>query len=263
MPSRRLDTITAEQLNIPPEQAAALIMAGRIWVGGSPALKPGEAWPADTVVEMREKERRYASRSGEKLEAALDFFGVDPTGLTVCDIGASNGGFTDCLLQRGAAHVVAVDVAYGILDWRLRQSERVTVLERTNARHLTEEQVGGKVDLATADVSFISLVKIFPAINRILRENGTAICLIKPQFEAPQKLLGKNGILKDPAALPAVLKPLFAAAAENDLFICGMIASPIKGRNGNIEYLALFRRESGPSGTDIDGLCEKMAAQIP
>jgi len=263
MDTVRLDILVSRHFKIPADKAAAYIMAGRIWVDGEPVDKPGTAYPAGTVPEFREKAKKYASRSGYKLEGALAAFGTDVTGLTVCDIGASNGGFTDCLLQRGAAHVVAVDVAYGILDWRLRQSERVTVLERTNARHLTEEQVGGKVDLATADVSFISLVKIFPAINRILRENGTAICLIKPQFEAPQKLLGKNGILKDPAALPAVLKPLFAAAAENDLFICGMIASPIKGRNGNIEYLALFRRESGPSGTDIDGLCEKMAAQIP
>ena len=169
---------------------------------------------ADTVLTLREKARKYASRSGYKLEKALRVFPLDVAGQTVCDIGASNGGFTDCLLQNDAAHVFAVDVAYGILAWELRQDARVTVMERTNARHLTAEQLGKLCDLVTVDVAFISLTKIYPAIDRILKPDGRCVCLIKPQFEAKPFQLGKNGIVKDPAILPPLIGSLIDAAAR-------------------------------------------------
>ena len=205
MATIRLDELAARQWDISREEAAALIMEGRVFIGQTPADKPGTAGAADTVLTLREKARKYASRSGYKLEKALRVFPLDVAGQTVCDIGASNGGFTDCLLQNDAAHVFAVDVAYGILAWELRQDARVTVMERTNARHLTAEQLGKLCDLVTVDVAFISLTKIYPAIDRILKPDGRCVCLIKPQFEAKPFQLGKNGIVKDPAILPPLI----------------------------------------------------------
>lgn len=267
MASLRLDELAARQFGVDIATAAALIMEGRVWMGDTPADKPGTAVPADTVLTLREKARKYASRSGEKLEKALAVFRVDPTGLTVCDIGASNGGFTDCLLQSGAARVFAVDVAYGILAWELRNDPRVTVLERTNARHLTPEALGGTVcDMVTMDVSFISLRKIFPAVHSILKDGGELVTLIKPQFEAQKWELGKNGILKDPAAtLPPLLRDIFAVAAENGLTVTGLTVSPIHGTNGNVEYLAHYRHTAAP-GTlpeDTDAMIAAAMAQQP
>lgn len=243
MENIRLDILAAKQFAVSETEAAALIMEGRVLIGQTPADKPGTAVPADTVLTLKEKARKYASRSGYKLEKALRVFAVDPTDKRVCDIGASNGGFTDCLLQHGARHVCAVDVAYGILAWELRNDERVTVLERTNARRLTVEQVGYVCDMVTADVSFISLTKIFPAMNEILSDTGLCICLIKPQFEAPQKALGKNGIVKDPSILPPLMESIADNAAQNGLYLADMTVSPIHGTNGNVEYLMLFYRE--------------------
>lgn len=242
METLRLDELARRQLGLTAEEATGLIMAGRIYIGHVPADKPGMAVAADTVLTLKEKARRYASRSGYKLEKALSVFQVDPTGLVVCDIGASNGGFTDCLLQHGAQHVYAVDVAYGILAWELRNSDKVTVMERQNARHLTAEQLGQLCDMVTADVSFISLDKIFPAVSRVLKENGRCVTLIKPQFEAPRGALGKNGTLKDPAMLPDILRHLCEAAAAEGLYLQDMTVSPIHGTNGNVEYLARFDR---------------------
>lgn len=244
MENIRLDILAAKQFSVSETEAAALIMEGRVLIGQTPADKPGTAVPADTVLTLKEKARKYASRSGYKLEKALAVFGVDPTGKRVCDIGASNGGFTDCLLQHGAAHVCAVDVAYGILAWELRNDERVTVLERTNARRLTPEQLGGICNMVTADVSFISLTKIFPAVNEILSEDGLCVCLIKPQFEAPQKALGKNGIVKDPSILPQLMEDIANSAAQSGLYMTDMTVSPIHGTNGNVEYLMRFDRQT-------------------
>ena len=248
----RLDELTARQLNISVKEAAALIMEGRIWIGDIPADKAGTAVAEDTVLTCREKARKYASRSGYKLEKALACFGVDPSALTVCDIGASNGGFTDCLLQNGAGHVFSVDVAYGILAWELRNDERVTVRERTNARNLTPDDLDGTIcDMVTVDVSFISLKKIFPAIHRILKDGGEVITLIKPQFEAKKHELGKNGILKDAAAtLPPLLTDIFTCAAQNGLSLKGLTVSPIHGTNGNVEYLAHYHHSAEPAQPD-------------
>lgn len=252
MATQRLDQLTADQFGVDITTAAALIMEGRVYIGHVPADKPGTAVADDTVLTLKEKARKFASRSGYKLEKALGHFSVDPTRLTVCDIGASNGGFTDCLLQSGAAHVFSVDVAYGILAWELRNDERVTVLERTNARNLTPEQLDNTIcDMVTVDVSFISLKKIYPAIHRILKEGGEVITLIKPQFEAKPKELGKNGILRDPAAtLPPLLEELFACAGENGLEVVGLTVSPIHGTNGNVEYLAHYRHGDPVAVTD-------------
>lgn len=246
----RLDELVVRQLSVSHEEAVGLIMAGRIRIGHVPADKPGEAVAADTVVTLQEKSRRYASRSGYKLEKALNRFSVDVEGLVACDIGASNGGFTDCLLQHGARHVYSVDVAYGILAWELRCDERVTVLERTNARSLTPDQLGTVCDVVTADVSFISLKKIFPAVNQILKPDGICLCLIKPQFEASSRQVGKNGVLKNPEELPALLLSLAESAAEQALHLSGITVSPIHGTNGNVEYLARFDRQPAV-GSDV------------
>lgn len=263
MATIRLDELAARQWDISREEAAALIMEGRVWMGQIPADKPGTAVPDDTTLTLREKARKYASRSGYKLEKALRVFELDVTGQTVCDIGASNGGFTDCLLQNGAAHVFAVDVAYGILAWKLRQDERVTVMERTNARHLTKEQLGESCDLVTVDVAFISLTKIFPAIDRILKQDGRCVCLIKPQFEAKPFQLGKNGMVKDPAILPPLINSLIDAAAENGLYLQGLTVSPIHGTNGNVEYLLFLSRESAVSGEERERLIAETVALRP
>ncbi len=262
----RLDELAARQFDTDLSTAAALIMEGRVWIGAVPADKAGTTVPADTVLTLREKPRKYASRSGYKLEKALSAFSVDPAGATVCDIGASNGGFTDCLLQNGAAHVFSVDVAYGILDWKLRSDARVTVLERTNARRLTPAQLNDTpCDLVTVDVSFISLTKIFPAIHTILKPEGQLITLIKPQFEALPRQLGKNGILKNPADdLPPLLYSIFAAAAAQELYLTALTVSPIHGTNGNVEYLAHYRHTRPAEGcpAEEDFYAARVAAAL-
>lgn len=263
MESIRLDALTMQQFGLSPEEANGLIMAGRIWIGHVPADKPGMSVAADTVLTLVEKAKKYASRSGYKLAKALQVFHQPVEGLTVCDIGASNGGFTDCLLQNGAAHVFSVDVAYGILAWELRNDPRVTVLERTNARRLTVEQLGTVCDAVTVDVSFISLAKIYPAIRQILKPDGVCICLIKPQFEAQQRQLGKNGVLKDPADLPPLLNRLFDSAAENGLFVQDLTVSPIHGTNGNVEYLAHFTGGAPLSSDEHEALIAQALTQQP
>ncbi len=264
METVRLDALVMQQFGLSAEEANGVIMAGRIWVGHVPADKPGMAVSSDTVLTLLEKPKQYASRSGYKLAKALKVFTPVVKGRTACDIGASNGGFTDCLLQNGAAHVFSVDVAYGILAWELRNDERVTVLERTNARHLTTEQLGGTVcDLVTADVSFISLTKIFPAMRRVLIPDGIVITLIKPQFEAERRQLGKNGVLKDPADLPPLLQRLFDSAAENGLFVKGLTVSPIHGTNGNVEYLAYFESADPLSADEQQALIERALNENP
>ncbi len=263
METQRLDSLVMQQFGVSPEEANGLIMAGRIWIGHVPADKAGMSVPSNTSLTLIEKAKRYASRSGYKLAKALNVFGQDVSGLTVCDIGASNGGFTDCLLQNGAAHVFAVDVAYGILAWELRCDPRVTVLERTNARRLTVEQLGTVCDMVTADVSFISLRKLYPAIRQILKPNGTCICLIKPQFEAHPKQLGKNGVLKNPDDLPPLLNALFDAAAAEGLFVQDLTVSPIHGTNGNVEYLARFTGEAPLSGEERQARIDRAVHEQP
>ncbi|MGI6263896.1 MAG: TlyA family RNA methyltransferase [Acutalibacteraceae bacterium] len=263
MATMRLDEVAAAAFGVTREEAAALIMEGRVWIGDIPADKPGTPVKAGAALTLRQKGRKYASRSGYKLEKALRYFALNVDGQTVCDIGASNGGFTDCLLQNGAARVFAVDVAYGILAWELRQDERVTVMERTNARHLTAEQLGERCDLVTVDVAFISLTKIFPAIDRILKEDGRCVCLIKPQFELKPFQLGKNGMVKDPAVLPGLIGSLIDAAAGNRLYLRGLTVSPIHGTNGNVEYLLFLDRQPAVPDDERERLIAETVALRP
>lgn len=263
MANVRLDVLVQKQLSVSAEEAIGLIMAGRIWIGHVPADKPGMAVSEDAIVTFIEKPKKYASRSGYKLAKALRVFTPVVADKVACDIGASNGGFTDCLLQNGAKHVYSVDVAYGILAWELRNDERVTVLERTNARNMTAEQLGTVCDLVTADVSFISLTKIFPAMRRVLVPNGIVITLIKPQFEAERRQLGKNGVLKNPADLPPLLSRLFDAAADNGLYVKGLTVSPIHGTNGNVEYLAYFESDAPLADEERQQLINTVLTEIP
>jgi 23S rRNA (cytidine1920-2'-O)/16S rRNA (cytidine1409-2'-O)-methyltransferase len=244
---QRLDTLLVELgLADSREKARALIMAGSVLVDGTPAAKPGQSVPSGSQVRVKDT-LRYVSRGGLKLEAALDAFQVDPAGLAAADVGASTGGFTDCLLQRGAAHVYAIDVGYGQLAWKLRQDSRVTLLERTNVRTLPALPEEVHVDLAVIDVSFIGLDLVLPAVARFLRPGGQAIVLIKPQFEAGKGRVGKGGVVRDLAVHREVLVRVLAWAASHGWAVEGLIRSPITGPKGNVEFLTLLRRGQAES----------------
>jgi 23S rRNA (cytidine1920-2'-O)/16S rRNA (cytidine1409-2'-O)-methyltransferase len=217
------------------ERARRMIMAAQVLVDGQVVDKPGARVPSSAVLAVKER-LRYVGRGGLKLEAALQAFGLDVRGVVAADIGASTGGFTDCLLQHGAARVYAVDVGYGQLAWRLRTDSRVVVMERVNARYLRE--LPELVDLATVDVSFISLTLVLPAVMQLLKPEGQIISLIKPQFEAGPDQVGKGGVVKDPDVHHAVLCNVLGWAAANGLRINGVIASPLHGPAGNVEFFA-------------------------
>lgn len=245
MRSLRLDTLVAEREKITRSQARSLIMEGRVRVNGAPATKAGAAVAPDAVVEI-ERPRRFVSRGGEKLEHALETFGIDVTGKRALDVGASTGGFTDCLLQRGAAHVVAVDVGYGQLDWRLRTDPRVTVMERTNFRHLPDDAFAQPSDLIVIDASFISLRTILARAAAYLAPHAEIVALVKPQFEAGRERLGRGGVVRDPAVHRAVLVEVRDAAAELGLTAVDLVASPLLGPAGNREFLMRLRRGGQP-----------------
>jgi 23S rRNA (cytidine1920-2'-O)/16S rRNA (cytidine1409-2'-O)-methyltransferase len=222
------------------EKAQALIMAGEVLVDGRKAHKPGETVAASSRLEVLARPR-FVGRGGLKLQSALEHFKVDPTGQVCLDIGASTGGFTDCLLQNGAARVHAVDVGHGQFDWKLRNDPRVVVYEGVNARHLKLDQIGERVDLAVCDVSFISVTLILPAIAPILKPEGQMMVLIKPQFEAGRDQVGKGGIVRDPAVQQAAIDRV-AAAVVTLGFTWAAIDSPILGAEGNREILLHARR---------------------
>lgn len=237
----RLDAAVAERAGITRAQARSLIMEGRVRVDGAVAAKAGQSVRADAAVEI-ERPRRFVSRGGEKLERALDVFAIDPAGLVALDVGASTGGFTDCLLQRGAAHVTAVDVGYGQLDWRLRNDARVLVVERTNFRLLPDDAFPDGFDLIVIDASFISLRTILARARTYLRSEGVVVALVKPQFEAGRERLGKGGVVRDPSVHRAVLHEVIEAARELGLVATGLTASPLVGPAGNREFLLELRR---------------------
>ncbi len=222
-------------------KAQALVMAGAVLVDDQLINKPSEVFPQDANIRIKESAtQRYVSRGGVKLEAALREFSVD-AGERVClDVGASTGGFTDCLLQHGARSVVALDVGHNQLDWKIRNDERVEVREGINARHLAPADFDHKFDLITIDVSFISLTKILPAVAPLLADSGRIIALIKPQFEVGKGEVGKGGIVKDPIQHERVIAEVNAAAETLGLKVTGVIESPIKGADGNVEFLALY-----------------------
>lgn len=229
-------------------------MAGLVFVAGHRRDKAGTPVAIDASIEVRGEVHPFVSRGGLKLAAALETFQIHPRNWVAMDIGASTGGFTDCLLQNGAAKVYAVDVGYGQLDWSLRNDPRVIVLERTNARHLTKEHVPERVDLVVGDVSFIGLGKIFPAIVPLLKNDGFVVVLVKPQFEAGRAFVGKGGVVKDGAVHERVLKDVAEDAVANGLQPLAVRPSPITGPQGNVEYLLLAQKFA--TGVDPTALVE-------
>jgi 23S rRNA (cytidine1920-2'-O)/16S rRNA (cytidine1409-2'-O)-methyltransferase len=251
--SSRLDELVAERSGITRSQARALIIEGRVRVNGAPATKPGTSIRDGAAIEV-ERPRPFVSRGGEKLDRALSEFGIDVRGVRALDIGASTGGFTDCLLKRGAAHVVAVDVGYGQLDWGLRNDSRITVMERTNFRTLAADAFAGELfDLIVADASFISLRTILARAVSFLAPAGEIVALVKPQFEAGRARLGKRGVVRDPEVHRAVLREIRDAMPELGLIPAALTASPLVGPAGNREFLLrLARRGEAVSDARID-----------
>jgi 23S rRNA (cytidine1920-2'-O)/16S rRNA (cytidine1409-2'-O)-methyltransferase len=222
-------------------KAQALVMAGAVLVDDQLVQKPSELFPHEANIRIKaDATQRYVGRGGLKLEAALREFAVDVQGLACLDVGASTGGFTDCLLQQGARKVVALDVGHNQLDWKIRNDSRVEVREHINARHLAPSDFEERFDVITIDVSFISLTKILPAVLPLLTKTGRVIALIKPQFEVGKGEVGKGGIVKDPSQHQRVIAEVNAAAKSLGLEVAGVIESPIKGADGNIEFLAHY-----------------------
>ena len=245
----RLDVLLVERgLQESRQKAQATIMAGLVYVGGQKVDKPGTNVADDAEIEVRGKVLPYVSRGGLKLEKAMQTWPITLSGKICADIGASTGGFTDCMLQNGAEKVYAVDVGYGQLDWKLRNDARVLCLERTNARYLSRQEVPDVLDFASIDVSFISLKLIFPALYALLREGGEIACLIKPQFEAGREKVGKKGVVRDPAVHLEVLENFLNHAKENHFTVLGITYSPIRGPEGNIEYLGYLRKSDEDDG---------------
>ena len=235
---KRLDVLLTEQGYADTRsKAQAIIMSGQVYVNGQKADKPGVSYEETVEVEVRGAVCPYVSRGGLKLEKALRDFGVKPEGYVCSDSGASTGGFTDCLLQQGASKVFAIDVGYGQLDWKIRSDPRVVVMERTNIRYVTPDQLGEQLDLSVIDVSFISLKIVLPAIKALLKADGQVLCLIKPQFEAGKEKVGKKGVVRDKQTHKEVLENFVALAAELNFTILGLTFSPVKGPEGNIEFL--------------------------
>lgn len=228
------------------ERAKALIMAGIVYVGEEKSDKPGNMVDENAHVEVRGHDIRYVSRGGLKLEKAMQVFPLTPEEKVCMDIGASTGGFTDCMLQNGAEKVYSVDVGYGQLAWQLRQDPRVVNLERTNARYLTREQVPEEIDFFSVDVSFISLKIILPAVRPLLKDGGQAVCLIKPQFEAGREKVGKKGVVRDKAVHEDVVETICGFALQNGYSVLGLTFSPVKGPEGNIEYLVYLEKSGAP-----------------
>ena len=242
----RLDVALVERgLSETRSKAQATIMAGDVYVNGQKADKAGFEVLDDDSIEVRGAACPYVSRGGLKLEKALRDFGVDPTGYVCSDSGASTGGFTDCLLQQGARKVFAIDVGYGQLAWKIRNDPRVVSMERTNIRYVKPEDLGEPLDLSVVDVSFISLKLVLPVIRELLKPEGQVLCLIKPQFEAGKELVGKKGVVRDPAVHVQVLNAFIALAKELGFTIKNLTFSPVKGPEGNIEFLGHLSRVPG------------------
>jgi 23S rRNA (cytidine1920-2'-O)/16S rRNA (cytidine1409-2'-O)-methyltransferase len=226
------------------ERAHAMILAGQVWVEGHPATKAGLCLPPGVEIELQGSDHQYASRGGLKLKHALDVFSIQTVGWIAMDVGASTGGFTDCLLQQGVKRVYAVDVGYGQLAWKLRQDPRVVVIERTNIRHLAEETIPEKADLITVDLSFISLRLVMPKLLEFLKPIGIILALIKPQFEVGKGQVGRGGIVKDKAKHQEVITRISAAAVKAGLSVEGITASALPGRKGNQEYFIWLKTDA-------------------
>ena len=235
---KRLDVLLVERLYADSRtKAQAIIMSGNVYVNGQKADKPGTSFEETVEIEVRGAVCPYVSRGGLKLEKALRDFGVKPEDYVCSDSGASTGGFTDCLLQQGAKKVFAIDVGYGQLDWKIRSDERVVVMERTNIRYVTPEDLGEPLDLSVIDVSFIGLEIVLPTIKTLLKPTGQVLCLIKPQFEAGKENVGKKGVVRDPKIHKMVLDNFVSLVNTLGFRILGLTFSPVKGPEGNIEFL--------------------------
>lgn len=226
----RLDVAVFEAGYAPSrEKAKAIIMAGQVYVNNQKVDKAGTEIKSDDVLEVRGNTLKYVSRGGLKLEKAMQCFPISLSGKICMDVGASTGGFTDCMLMNGAVKVYSIDVGYGQLAWKLRCDERVVNLERTNFRYVTEEQIKDKIDFASVDVSFISLSHILPNLNKFLNDDGQAVCLIKPQFEAGKEKVGKKGVVRDKSVHAEVVEKIIDLASQNGFSVCGLDFSPVKG----------------------------------
>mgnify|MGYP004546017309 FL=1 len=249
MKKKRLDVLLFEKGMVPSrERAKAIIMSGIVYVNNQKADKAGMSIPEDAEIEIRGKTNSFVSRGGLKIEKALTYFQIDPKNLCAMDIGASTGGFTDCLLTRGARKVYSIDVGYGQLAWKLRQDPRVVCMERTNIRKVTPDMLDDVPEFAVIDVSFISLKLVLPVVAQLLNEHGRIACLIKPQFEAGKGKVGKKGVVREPEIHLDVLNAFIENAHEAGFHVYNLTFSPIKGPEGNIEFLGYI----GKDGEDAD-----------
>ena len=259
----RLDVLLVQQgLANSRELAKAYIMAGNVYVDGQKEDKAGTKVAVTAKLEVKGNQMKYVSRGGYKLEKAMDVFGIRLDGKICLDIGASTGGFTDCMLQNGASKVYAIDVGYGQFAWKLRNDERVVCLEKTNVRYVTHDQVPDEGDFASIDVSFISLTKVLPAVLGVLGEKGQLVCLIKPQFEAGREKVGKKGVVRDSSVHREVIEMIVEYVRTQSLGILGLDFSPIKGPEGNIEYLIyLDKSRSGMHEDEVQARVDTVVAQ--
>lgn len=249
----RLDVLLVKKgLAESREKAKAIIMSGIVYVDNNKEDKAGQTFNEDALIEVRGNTLRYVSRGGLKLEKAMNCFGVTLEGKIAMDVGASTGGFTDCMLQNGAMKVYSVDVGHGQLAWKLRNDERVVCMEKTNIRYVTPDDVADKIDFASIDVSFISLKKVLPAVYDLLTDVGEVVCLIKPQFEAGREKVGKKGVVREQSVHVEVVDMIVSFAREMGFVTLDLSYSPIKGPEGNIEYLLYITRDTSREGREFD-----------
>lgn len=250
---QRLDVLMVERGLAPSrEKAKAIIMSGIVFVDGEREDKAGSSFDENIPIEVKGNTLKYVSRGGLKLEKAMANFDVSLSGKVCMDVGSSTGGFTDCMLQNGAVKVYAVDVGNGQLDWKLRQDDRVICMEKTNIRYVTPDQIDDRIDFSSIDVSFISLTKVLLPVKELLTEKGEVVCLIKPQFEAGREKVGKKGVVRDINVHKEVIHKVIDYAAEIGFVICNLDYSPIKGPEGNIEYLLHISKDAEHHISDID-----------
>ena len=254
----RLDVLLVNRGLAPSrEKAKTMIMEGNVFVNNNREDKAGSTFPDDCNIEIHGKTLQYVSRGGLKLEKAMKHFGIDLQGKICMDIGASTGGFTDCMLQNNASKVYAVDVGYGQFAWKLRQDERVICMEKTNIRYVTPDDIADKLDFASVDVSFISLTKVLGPARELLNDNGQMVCLIKPQFEAGKEKVGKKGVGRDRKVHLEVCEKIIDSALSNGFSVLNLEYSPIKGPEGNIEYLVYLEKTNNPQkeeSVDVDAV---------
>lgn len=262
MEKERLDVLLVNKgLFESREKCKSAIMAGLVWINGIREDKPGTKVPVECEIEIKENVNPYVSRGGLKLAKAVSAFNINLADKTCLDIGASTGGFTDCMLKNGATKVVAVDVGYGQLAWELRNDPRVICMERTNVRYVKPEDIGFLSDFASIDVSFISLTKVLPAVLALLKDEAELVCLIKPQFEAGREKVGKHGVVRDSAVHKEVIFNIINFVLASNLFIKELSYSPIKGPEGNIEYLLYTTKNENECSKDINELVEGVVSE--